>query len=45
LAEKGVKGLYVKEVGFLTFYLDDGITSELNDLNLAKEVVRLKHNL
>ena len=45
LAEKGVKGVLVKDLFFYAYYLDKGITSNENDEIDAINKIREKHNL
>ncbi len=42
---KGSKGIYVKETGIIKYYLDEGITSIKNDLNMATAAVYKKHKI
>lgn len=45
LLEKGVTGVYVPTIDFLSFYLDNGLTSKHNPVYDAYNIVRKKHNL
>ncbi len=44
LLERGVKGKYVPDTGFLAFYLDAGITSNKTPLQEAIRIIREKHH-
>jgi hypothetical protein len=45
MSEKGIKGLYVRNTGFLAFYLDEGISSNSNSYIEALASVKAKHGI
>lgn len=45
MASKGMKGKFVKDLKFLAYYLDKGLTSKENSQVDAYNIIRKKHNI
>ena len=45
MLEKGIVGKFVENTGFFAFYMDEGITSNNNNINQAYNIIKTKHGL
>ena len=45
MMNKGITGKFVKNMRFMAFYLDQGITNNTNDIHLAHHKIKEKHSI